>query len=210
MKVSGDGDAILSWDKIADLLLQDKYFMVFCHQFIKRTEDSEDLDSEGNIKEEAKLKYLYSIMTLYLGNRPATAASHETMGLFRSYYTFLDDIKKPASVDTLNAILRNTKIEDKDWQNLIQVFLDYTVRSNQSFFLNMTDSGKPMYDIFSCERYATEKPRRRPVKKPKYENPGDLSDSRLVRLISGLITSDLGLADDNQTQRDYFNVIRVC
>ena len=103
----------------------------------------------------------------------------------------------------------SSKIEDKDWQNLIQVFLDYTVRSNQSFFLNMTDSGKQMYDIFSCERYATEKPRRRPVMKPKYENPGDLSDSRLVRLISGLITSDLGLADDNQTQREYFNVISL-
>ena len=207
-QVSGTSDAILSWDKIAELLLNDKYFMVFCHQFIKRTEDSEDLDADGNIKEEAKLKYLYSIMTLYLGNRPATAASHETMGLFRSCYTFLDGLKKPASVDALNGILRNSKIEDKDWQNLIQIFLDYTVRSNQSFFLNMTDSGKQMYDIFSCERYATEKPRRRPVMKPKYENPGDLSDSRLVRLISGLITSDLGLADDNQTQRDYFNVIK--
>lgn len=206
-KVSGAGDAILSWDKIADLFLEhNDYFMVFCHQFIKRTEDSEDLDSEGNIKDEAKLKYLYSIMTLYLGNRPATAASHETMGLFRSHYTFLDGLKKPASVDALNAVLKNTKIEDKDWQNLIHVFLDYTVRSNQSFFLNMGD--KPMYDIFACERYATEKPRRRPVKKPKYENPGDLSDSRLVRLVSGLITSDLGLADDNQTQRDYFNVIK--
>ena len=206
MKVSGAGDAILSWDKIADLLLQDKYFMVFCHQFIKRTEDSEDLESDGKIKEEAKLKYLYSLMVLYLGKRPATAASHETMGLFRSHYTFLDGLKKPASVDALNAVLKNTKIEDKDWQNLIQIFIDYTVRSNQSFFLNMGD--KPMYDIFACERYATEKPRRRPVKKPKYENPGDLSDSRLVRLISGLITSDLGLADDNQTQKDYFSVIK--
>ena len=207
-KVSGTGDTILSWDKIADLLFKDMYFMVFCHQFIKRTEDSEDLDADGNIKEEAKLKYLYSVMTLYLGNRPATAASHETMGLFRSYYTFLDDLKKPASVDALNGILKNSKIEDKDWRNLIHIFLDYTVRSNQSFFLNMTDSGKQMYDIFSCERYATEKPRRRPVMKPKYENPGDLSDSRLVRLISGLITSDLGLADDNKTQKEYFNVIK--
>jgi hypothetical protein len=83
-QISGAGDAILSWDKIADLLLQDKYFMVFCHQFIKRTEDSEDIETDGNIKDEAKLKYLYSIMTLYLGNRPATAASHETLGLFRS------------------------------------------------------------------------------------------------------------------------------
>lgn len=202
------GNAILSWDDIANLLLNDKYFMVFCNQFIKRTEDSEDLDATGCIKEEAKLKYLYSIMTLYLGNRPATATSHETMGLFRSCYTFLDDLKKPASVDALNDVLKNSKIEDKDWQSLIHIFLDYTVRSNQSFFLNMTDSGKPMYDIFSCERYATEKPRRRPVKKPKYENPGDLSDSRLVRLISGLITSVRGLADDNQTQREYFNVIK--
>lgn len=207
-QISGAGDAILSWDKIADLLLQDKYFMVFCHQFIKRTEDSEDIDTDGNIKDEAKLKYLYSIMTLYLGNRPATAASHETMGLFRSCYPFLSDLKKPASVDALNNVLRNSKIEDKDWQNLIQIFLDYTVRSNQSFFLNMNAPGKQMYDIFSCERYATEKPRRRPVMKPMYEKSGDLSDSRLVRLISGLITNDLGLSDDNQTQKDYFNVIK--
>ena len=207
-QISGAGDAILSWDKIADLLLQDKYFMVFCHQFIKRTEDSEDIDTDGNIKDEAKLKYLYSIMTLYLGNRPATAASHETMGLFRSYYPFLSDLKKPASVDALNNVLRNSKIEDKDWQNLIQIFLDYTVRSNQSFFLNMNAPGKQMYDIFSCERYATEKPRRRPVMKPMYEKFGDLSDSRLVRLISGLITNDLGLSDDNQTQKDHFNVIK--
>ena len=86
--------------------------------------------------------------------------------------------------------------------------MDYTVRSNQSFFLNMNVPGKQMYDIFSCERYATEKPRRRPVMKPMYEKSGDLSDSRLVRLISGLITNDLGLSDDNQTQKDYFNVIK--
>ena len=198
----------LDWDDIANLIYNDKYFMVFCNQFIKRTEDSEDLDAIGCIKEEAKLKYLYSIMTLYLGNRPATAASHETMGLFRSCYPFLSDLKKPASVDALNNVLRNSKIEDKDWQNLIHVFLDYTVRSYQSFFLNMTDSGKQMYDIFSCSRYATEKPRRNPIKKPMYENQGDLSDSRLVRLISGLITNDLGLSDDNQTQKDYFNVIK--
>ena len=198
----------MSWDEIADLLYNDEYFMVFCHQFIKRTEDSEDLDADGEIKEDAKKKYLYSIMVLYLGNRPATAASHETMGLFRPYYTFLDDMTKPASVDALNAKLKNSRIEDEDWKNLIQVFIDYTIRSNQSVFLNMTGNNRHRFDIFSCERYATEKPRRRPVTKPKYEKPGDISDSRLVRLVSGLITRDLGLADDNQTQRDYFDVIK--
>lgn len=207
-ELNQNGSAIMSWDEIADLLYNDEYFMVFCHQFIKRTEDSEDLDADGEIKEDAKKKYLYSIMVLYLGNRPATAASHETMGLFRPYYTFLDDMTKPASVDALNAKLKNSRIEDEDWKNLIQVFIDYTIRSNQSVFLNMTGNNRHRFDIFSCERYATEKPRRRPVMKPKYEKPGDISDSRLVRLVSGLITRDLGLADDNQTQRDYFDVIK--
>ena len=202
------GKNCLDWNDIAELLLKDKYFMVFCHQFIKRTEDSEDIDANGNIKEEAKLKYLYSIMVLYLANRPATAASHETMGLFRPYYAFLEDLKAPQSFMNLNDILENEEVKDEDWQDLIQVFLDYTVRSNQSVFLSMNGDGKHIYDIFSCERYATEKPRRRPVKKPAYEKPGDISDSRLVRFISGLISKDLGLSDDNQTQRDYFSVIK--
>ena len=202
---------ILTWDAIAELLLNDKYFMVFCHQFIKRTEDSEDLNPDGSIKEEAKRKYLYSIMVLYLGNRPATAASHETMGLFRPCYPFLSDIKIPQSVETFNQEIQNegNKIKDKDWQDLIQVFIDYTVRSNQSVFLSMQGAGnKHMYDIFSCERYATEKPRRRPVHKPKYEKKGDTSDSRIVRYLSGLITRDRGLTDDNQTQKDFFDIIK--
>ena len=202
----------LDWDEIADLLFKDEYFMVFCHQFIKRTEDSEDLNSDGSIKEEAKLKYLYSIMVLYLGNRPATAASHETMGLFRPCYPFLSDLKIPQSVEDFNNELQNeeNKIGDKDWQDFIQVFLDYTVRSNQSIFLSMTGAGnKHMYDIFSCGRYATEKPRRRPVTKPKFEKQGDISDSRVVRYLSGLITKDHNLSDDNETQRKYFDIIHA-
>ena len=206
------GKNYLDWDEIADLLFNDEYFMVFCHQFIKRTEDSEDLNSDGSIKEEAKLKYLYSIMVLYLGNRPATAASHETMGLFRPCYPFLSDLKIPQSVEKFNNELQyeENKIGDKDWQDFIQVFLDYTVRSNQSIFLSMTGAGnKHMYDIFSCERYATEKPRRRPVHKPKFEKKGDTSDSRIVRYLSGLITKDHNLSDDNETQRKYFDIIHA-
>lgn len=206
------GKYYLDWDDIAKLLYNDKFFMVFCHQFTKRTEDSEDLEPDGSIKEEAKLKYLYSIMVLYLGNRPATSASHETMGLFRPCYPFLSNLQIPKSVEAFNQEIINeeNKIGDKDWQNLIQVFLDYTVRSNQSIFLNMQGTGnKHMYDIFSCERYATEKPRRRPVHKPKYEKPGDISDSRLVRLISGLLTKDHNLSDDNETQRKYFDIIHA-
>lgn len=205
------GKNYLDWDEIADLLYKDDYFMVFCHQFIKRTEDSEDLDSDGSIKKEAQLKYLYSIMVLYLGNRPATAASHETMGLFRPCYPFLSNIKIPQSVETFNQEIQNedNKIKDKDWQDLIQVFIDYTIRSNQSVFLSMQGPGnKHMYDIFSCERYATEKPRRRPVVKPKYEKKGDTSDSRIVRYLSGLITRDHGITDDNETQKKFFDIIK--
>lgn len=205
------GKSYLDWDEIAEDLYKDDKFMVFCHQFIKRTEDSEDLNPDGSIKEEAKRKYLYSIMVLYLGNRPATAASHETMGLFRPCYPFLSNIKIPQSVETFNQEIQNedNKIKPKDWQDLIQVFIDYTVRSNQSVFLSMQGAGnKHMYDIFSCERYATEKPRRRPVSKPKYEKKGDTSDSRIVRYLSGLITRDHGITDDNETQKKFFDIIK--
>ena len=202
------GSNILTWNEIADLLYNDEKFIVFCQQFVKRNEDSEDIDPvTGNIHEFAKKKYLYSIMVLYLGNHPASAASPETMGLFHPVYPFLDDVKAPASIHAYNALIskEENKIGDKDWQNLIQVFIDYTVRSNQSFFLNMPN--EPLYDIFSTERYATEKPRRRPVTKPKYEKKGDVSDSRIVRYLSGLISRDRGLADDTQIQKDYFNEI---
>lgn len=202
------GSNILTWNEIADLLYNDEKFIVFCQQFVKRNEDSEDIDPvTGNIHEFAKKKYLYSIMVLYLGNHPASAASPETMGLFHPVYPFLDDVKAPASINAYNALIakEENKIGDKDWQNLIQVFIDYTVRSNQSFFLNMPN--EPLYDIFSTERYATEKPRRRPVTKPKYEKKGDVSDSRIVRYLSGLIGRDRGLADDSQIQKDYFNEI---
>ena len=205
------GKSYLDWDEIAEELYKEDKFMVFCHQFIKRTEDSEDLNPDGSIKEEAKRKYLYSIMVLYLGNRPATAASHETMGLFRPCYPFLSSITIPQSVVKFNQEIQNedNKIKDKDWQDLIQVFIDYTVRSNQSVFLSMQGAGnKHMYDIFSCERYATEKPRRRPVSKPKYEKKGDTSDSRIVRYLSGLITRDHGITDDNETQKKFFDIIK--
>lgn len=207
-QIKPKGCAIMSWDDIAHHLLNvDKYFIVFCHQFIKKTEESEDLEADGTIKNEAKLKYLYSIMVNYLSNRPATAASHETMGLFRTCYPFLENITIPASVVELNKILNN-KVSNKDFRDLLHVFLDYTVRSNQSVFLNMNENGLHQYDIFATERYATEKQRRRTVKKPIFETAGDVSNSRLVRLISGLITDDRSLPDDDQTQKEYFDIIK--
>lgn len=200
--------AVMSWDEIAQHLLNvDRHFIVFCNQFIKKTEESEDLNADGTIKEEAKLKYLYSIMVNYLSNRPATAASHETMGLFRTCYPFLERITMPDSIKELNSILTN-KITDEDFRDLLHIFLDYTVRSNQSVFLNMSGNGLQQFDIFATERYATEKQRRRTVKKPDFEAAGQVSNSRLVRLISGLITDDLGLSDDDQTQKDHFDIIK--
>jgi DEAD/DEAH box helicase domain-containing protein len=83
--------------------------------------------------------------------------------------------KLPSSVQTLNGLLLNeeNRINQKDWQNLLQIFMDYTVRSNQSFFLKISDTN-PL-DIFACERFATEKPHRRPIMKPKLERGKDNS-----------------------------------
>ena len=197
----------ISWMEIANLLKQDKYCPLFCSLFIKRSAYSEELDADGFIKESMLDQYVQSIMTMYLTNRPASAAAPETMGLFHSCYPQLKKLKVPDAVERFNEILCDpaNKITNEDWRDLITVFMDYTVRSNQSVFLKIDGNNK--IDIFSTVRFATEKPRRRPVNKPKVEQ-NQTSQSRIVRYLCALIRRDsndtVSLGD---AQRNHFQVI---
>ena len=197
----------ISWMEIAKLLKQDKYCPLFCSLFIKRSAYSEELDAEGTIKESMLDQYIQSIMTMYLTNRPASAAAPETMGLFHSCYPQLKKLKTPDAVLRFNEILSDpaNRITNEDWKDLITVFMDYTVRSNQSVFLKI--DGNNQIDIFSTVRFATEKPRRRPVNKPKIE-PNQASQSRIVRYLCALIRRD---SNDTITlgdaQRNHFQEI---
>lgn len=188
----------LSWQGILDVLLKDKLADTFCLQFAERSELSPELDEDGNIKQEAKRKYILAIMVQYLAKRPLTAAAPETMGLFTSYYDKLKDAltsKLPDTIEVFNGNLaEENRITKKDWYNLMQIFLDYTVRSNESVFLKMNDNDP--VDIFKCVRFATQKERRRPVHKPVIKDKS-ANRSRIIRLLAQLIANDKHITTTN-------------
>ena len=196
----------ISWMEIANLLRNDEYCKVFCDQFIKRSGDSDELDQDGNIPAMILDKYVQSIMVMYLSSRPSSAAAPETMGLFHSCYPQMGNIDLPASIKQFNESLQNegNRINKKDWQNLLQVFMDYTVRSNQSLFLKISDTNP--IDIFASERFATEKPRRRPTMKPKFER-GKSNQGRLVRYLCGLFIREDNTLKESDVMRMHFDEI---
>lgn len=195
----------LTWMEIANLLKNDTLSKVFCVQFVKRSGDSEELDMNGNIRNEVMDKYIQSIMVMYLSSRPVSAAAPETLGLFCSCYPQTERIELPMAVERFNANIHNeeNKISKEDWHHLIQIFMDYTVRSNQSLYLKIADTNP--IDIFACERFATEKPRRRPVKKP-FLDPKKMSNARTVRFITELLKQDKG-GNATEAYRENFGII---
>ncbi len=185
----------MTWKEVGDLLLKDPLCKVFAPLFIRQAQDNDELDEKGNVKPITYKKYVYSVMVDTLVGRPLTAYSPENLGLFQPCYPQLEAkiTALPTEVETFNASLAcaDNKITLKDWRNLLRVFLDYSVRSNQSVFLRMSEQKD--FDIFSCARFASHKPPRRPARKPKLDD--SLSSSRVVRYLCRLICNDKGHDD---------------
>lgn len=198
----------LSWMDVASLLKNDKYCETFCRLFVNRAADSEELKEDGNLAEGVIDKYVHSIMVSLLAIRPASMSAPETLGMFHAYYPQIKDLKLPEAVNGFNAIFTNpeNEISDKDWRNLIEVFMDYTVRSNQSYFLKLPNGSN--LDIFACQRFASEKPHRRPVKKPTIEE-NRVSQSRIARYLYELIRRDNSGMKDSEINRKYFREINA-
>ncbi len=195
----------MTWGEIAELLRKDKYCPMFCSLFVKRSGDSDEAE-DGVPSDDTLEKYVQSIMVMYLAHRPASAASPENMGLFETCYPQLNKVTLPEAVERFNNILDSpaNRITEQDWRNLMQVYLDFTVRNNQSVYLRMP--GNEKIDIFSTVRFATEKPRRRPFNKPKLEE-GKVSQARVVRYLCALIARDDESLTINDAQRRYFTEI---
>lgn len=161
----------LSWKDIFNLLDKDPISDQFCFQFSNRSEGSEELDTDNTDKVSriTKVKYLYSAMVELLGRRPLRGFLGENLGLYTSYYPDLDklpleDSQLPDGVKAFNASLPNeNKISASDWKDLLKIFMDHSVRSNESFFLKDTTMN---VDIWSCQRFETSKSIRRPANKP--------------------------------------------
>lgn len=194
-----DDKNYMTWGEITDLIRNDPYCEIFASVFVKRSGDSDETEN-GKPSKEILEKYIQSILVTYLSRRPSSASSPENMGLFESCYPQLKQIVLPEAVKAFNQLLNNpaNQITTKDWQDLIHVYLDYTVRSNQSVFLRVP--GVDHVDIFATERFSVEKPHRRPFRKPLLSE-GSISKARIVRYLCALIVRDdssltLGLAQD--------------
>ena len=158
------GPKYLSWQNIADELERDPASDIYAAQFVRRREMSDDLDQGGNVVLAAKKKYIMSIMVEYLSCRPKMVMSPENMGLFVPYFPKLESIALPDKVRAFNHMLGSNEISEKDWHDFLHVFMDFVVRSNQSFYLEINNN--PWLDIFECQRYATTKSSRDVAKRP--------------------------------------------
>jgi hypothetical protein len=163
----------LTWKEIFNLLDKDPMSDLFCFQFSNRSEGSEELDSENidKVSRKTKVKYIYSAMVEQLARRPLRGNLGENLGLFTSYYPVLDgladdDNQLPDAIKELNSKIRRPekKIKSKDWKDLLKIFMDHSVRSNESYFLQDTENEA---DIWSCQRFETRKSIRRPAWKTK-------------------------------------------
>lgn len=159
-----------------------------CIQFINRSQNSDEIEA-GQPKDVTKTKYLYMVMMEQLGKRPLFASSPETMGLFTSYYPELDNITElPTAVVNFNTkvVEKANEIALKDWKNLLKIFIDHSVRSNESFFVKDDNHN---IDIFDCQRFESKKQPRRQVHKPSLESANGRY-STVVVLLCSLLPGD--------------------
>ena len=172
----------IEWNEIFSLLDKDKDSDRLAYQFVNKRELSDEYDAlSQTIEREAKSKYLYSAMIEQLGKRPKKAAAPETLGLFVSYYPKLEIITKlPFEVEEFNNKF-GLNIGVDDWKNLMKMYLDTYVRSNESLYLK-NGTGTDCLDIKNCcKRFGTTKPPRRPVHEPV------ITDDKQGRYLSTIV-----------------------
>jgi hypothetical protein len=194
----------MSWKEVYDYLKRLPEFEALCYQSINKSENSDEVNQQDEIEERVKRKYLYSLMIEQLGKRPRQAAAPETMGLFTTYYPKLEGIiGLPTAVINFNELLKEQKIDVQEWKNLLKIFLDYTVRSNQSIFI----MDQYNLDIEACQRFGTVKSPRRPVHEPKIESAQSGSISAIALLLSKLIEPDGEVRSVARENRDIINKV---
>ena len=187
----------LTWKDIFDLLDKDPMSDKLCFQFSNRSEGSDELDEEkiDTVSRKTKVKYIYSAMVEQLGRRPLRGNLGENIGLFTSYYPALEDLPKdndmlPEAVKEFNRNLSNPQkhITCVDWKDLLKIYMDHSVRSNESFFLKDTEYE---VDIWGCQRFETSKAVRRPAHRPKADGR-----STVKLLLAALCTGKENPSDD--------------
>ena len=182
----------LKWKDVFDVLWKDPMSDKFCYQFSNKSEGSGEMDPNDDTKidPDTKTKYIYSAMVDQFARRSLIAPNAENLGLFTSFYPDLEKLPSedndlPQAVKDFNSTLNNPDniIHAKDWKDLLKIFMDHSVRSNESYFLKDEDN---WVDIWSCQRFQKEKLITRPQNKPKEEG----------RALSRVLLAALYLSDE--------------
>ena len=161
---------------------------MLCELFANKKDEDECNQNNGNILNETKDKYILQAMLDNLGRHSRTEAGQETMGLFTSYYPKLQKITKlPDVVKEFNEEFK-VDITIVEWKNLLKIFLDYNVRSNERFYFS--DSRCPRIGIKELRRFATRKDSnvRRPVTKPTVNDKNN--NTAVITLLAAIIAND--------------------
>lgn len=175
----------LSWARIYDILNESPESDRFAEIFGKK-------EDNGTVNEEEKRKYILAAMVDVLERRQRMAEKDgETMGLFTTYYAKLETVKElPQEVSEYFERVGKTGAEAlTEWKNLLKIYLDTTVRSNQNTFFKDTEKFGNI-DIMQCQRFASKKPKRRSAKRLTCDNA---TNSNIVLLLAK------GLADETDS-----------
>ena len=151
-------------------------------------------------------KESYALAALYraLSKRPGGGKnSPENWGIITTCYPSIEVIQKlPSEVETLNNLITNSdlKLELKDWKNLIKIFIDYEIRSNQSMFFqhsNFQNDDWKKIDINSIRSYRTGDDLRRPI-----DNSWSFGEKKRVTLLLCRLFNKDKYNDLDQSQKD--------
>ena len=167
---------------------------LLCELFANKKDEDECNQNNGAILNETKDKYILQAMLDNLGRHSKTDAGQETMGLFTSYYPKLQRVTKlPDAVEEFNKEFK-VEITVDEWKNLIKIFLDYNVRSNEKF--EFYDSRCPRINIKDLRRFATRKDSnvRRPVTKPVVNEKNN--NTAVITLLAAIIPNSNGKLGD--------------
>ena len=181
-----------TWTELLNILREDKSTSeMLCLQFLNRNKGSEEINEDGTIKQISLNRYLCSLMLEKLSRHPRYAVSPETMGLFTTCYPKLDRIEQlPDAVKKFNShLMEGNRLCLQDWKDLLQIFLDFRVRSDGSITMKINDDRFLEFDIFMCERFQTEKQGRRPAQKPQIDTKNG-KYSNVVRLLAALYNEE--------------------
>lgn len=213
-KLKSSSASSMSWMDIFRALSDEPESDWLAYQFANKSENSNELDSDADkVDGETKAKYLQSIMIELLGRRPRMASAPETMGLFTTTYPKLDQITElPKAIQDFNVLINadKKKIDLTEWKNLLKIFLDFVVRSNQSIYIKTGDDS--CLDIFACQRFDTAKAARRPVRFRQISSDNTSkggSHSAVALLLAALLVTNKNdsLADVIDKKRDDINKV---